>query len=375
MVFGKWRAAATPTPDTAEMIAALPNAVLLVNPDHSITEANSAAESLFNQSRTTMIGRDLVDVLRKPDGGELFDQELSEETPIAAYDIDLMRQDQRIIRVDVMATPMPDRPGWLLVCLHNRSTPYLSVAGNRRNVSRTAVGAAAMLAHEIKNPLSGIRGAAQLIQSDADDSAAAMTRLICNEVDRITALIDRMEGFTDTRVFTPQPVNIHAVLGHAIEIAQHGFGTNVEFREIYDPSLPDVLGDHDMLVQIMLNLVKNATEALEHRPNPQITLTTAYRTGVMLAERRNGRQQRRSLPIEVCVIDNGPGVAEDIAEHLFEPFVSTRTDRPGGLGLALVDKLVRDLGGMIEYTRDMERGQTVFRMLLPRVEGKSGKAA
>lgn len=376
MVFGKWRAASSPTPDAGEMIAALPNAVLLISPDHLVVDANNAAENLFNQSRSAMIGRHSVELLRTAEGSALLAEDLSEATPVAAYDIDLMRQDHRILRVDLMATPMPDRPGWMLICLHNRSAPYLSVSGNRRRSnSRTAVGAAAMLAHEIKNPLSGIRGAAQLIQGDGDETNASMTRLICNEVDRITALIDRMEGFTDTRAFTATPVNIHAVLGHAIELAQHGFGAGVEFKEVYDPSLPDVLGDHDMLVQVILNLIKNAAEALEHTPHPQITLTTAYRTGVMVADRRNGREKRRSLPIEVCVIDNGPGVAEDIAEHLFEPFVSTRTDRPGGLGLALVDKMVRDLGGMIEYVRDPEREQTVFRMLLPRVDAKSGKTA
>lgn len=376
MPIGRRKGPAPSCPDAMEIMAAMPNAVLLVDPDQIVADANGAAEALFNQGRTALIGRRTGELLRAPDGAPLIAADMSEETPVAAYDIDLQRQDHRILRIDLMASPMPDRPGWLLICLHNRSAPYLSGPGTRRrNNSRTAVGAAGMLAHEIKNPLSGIRGAAQLIQTDADESVAGMTRLICKEVDRITALIDRMEGFTDTREFTPKPVNIHAVLGHTIKLAQHGFGARVEFREIYDPSLPDVLGDHDMLVQIFLNLVKNAVEALENTPSPCITLTTAYRTGLTVAERRNGRHQRRSLPIEVCVIDNGPGVSEDIADHLFEPFVSTRTDRPGGLGLALVDKLVRDLGGMIEYVRDADRKHTVFRMLLPRVETRAGKTA
>jgi two-component system nitrogen regulation sensor histidine kinase GlnL len=232
-----------------------------------------------------------------------------------------------------------------------------------------------MLAHEIKNPLSGIRGAAQLIESGADESIAGMTRLIRNEVDRITALIDRMEGFTDTRQFTPVAVNIHAVLGHAVDVARHGFASRVEFREVYDPSLPDVSGDHDVLVQILINLLKNAAEAMENTDKPVITLTTAYRIGLSLADRRDGQEQRRSLPIEVCVIDNGPGVPADLADHLFEPFVSSRSNRAGGLGLALVDKHIRDLGGVIEHVRDADKQQTIFRMLLPRVGPKQGKSS
>ena len=217
-----------------------------------------------------------------------------------------------------------------------------------------------MLAHEMKNPLSGIRGAAQLLESGLDDADRALTRLICEETDRIVRLVDRMEVFSDARPLWREKINIHAVLDHVKRVAQSGFARHIRFVEDYDPALPPVAANRDQLVQAILNLVKNAAEAIGDAVDGEITLKTAFRPGVSF--RTVGDRNTVGLPFEVCVRDNGPGVPEDIVAHLFEPFVTTKSSGTG-LGLALVAKIINDHGGVIEC--DSLPRRTTFRILLP----------
>jgi two-component system nitrogen regulation sensor histidine kinase GlnL len=228
--------------------------------------------------------------------------------------------------------------------------------------ARAVIGAAAMLGHEIKNPLSGIRGAAQLLA--AEGAGAELTTLITTEVDRIAALIDKMQDFTGRQV-NPQPTNIYPLLDHARRVAQTGFARDITIEESFDPSLPPVLADNDALLQIVINLLKNAAEALDDVKKPRILISTAYRHG--LAVDAGPGQPRRGLPIELCVIDNGAGAPADIADHLFSPFVSSKPEGQG-LGLALVDKLVRDMGGIVQYSREGAPEMTIFRILLARAQ-------
>jgi len=230
---------------------------------------------------------------------------------------------------------------------------------NHRNAARSITAMAAMLAHEVKNPLSGIRGAAQLLEQDADPAARELTQLICDETDRIVALVDRMEAFSDHRPVEREAVNIHEVLERVRKAAQSGFARHVRVVEEYDPSLPPVHGNHDLLVQVFLNLVKNAAEAV-HNSDGEIILTTAYRHGLRLT--RPGGEGRQHLPLVVAVTDNGGGIPEDLRPYLFEPFVTTK--RKGtGLGLAIVAKVIGDHGGVIEFESQPRR--TVFRVFLP----------
>jgi len=217
-----------------------------------------------------------------------------------------------------------------------------------------------MLAHEIKNPLSGIRGAAQLLEQSAADDDRALTRLICEEADRIVKLVDRMEVFSDDRPIARTPVNIHVVLEHVKTLALTGFGRSIRFVEEYDPSLPAVHANKDQLIQVVLNLVKNAAEAMLDASDAEITLATGFRPGVKLSV--PGSAARVSLPLEVCVRDNGPGVPTDLVPHLFDPFVTTKPTG-SGLGLALVAKIVGDHGGVVECESQPRR--TTFRVLLP----------
>jgi two-component system nitrogen regulation sensor histidine kinase GlnL len=286
------------------------------------------------------------------------------ETPFVAYDLEVLLPGQRHLRSDLLAAPLPDWPGWRVVALH--AYPSAAPIARRAGGNLAAAGAAALLAHEIKNPLSGIRGAAQLLEANADEDSRALTRLIRDEVDRVAALIDRLEGFTDKRPLDLEPQNIHAILEHARSVAMRGFGENIVFKEIYDPSLPPVLGHRDSLVQVVINLLKNAAEALGEKGG-SVTMTTAYRHGMRIVT--DGGDGRRQLPIEVCVIDDGPGAPPELAEHLFDPFVSSKRDGRG-LGLALVEKLIADQGGIVEYAREGQPERTVFRLMLPRAPRK-----
>jgi two-component system nitrogen regulation sensor histidine kinase GlnL len=218
---------------------------------------------------------------------------------------------------------------------------------------------AAMLAHEVKNPLSGIRGAAQLLEQDVDAAGRELTQLICDETDRIVALVDRMEAFSEHAQVSRDDVNIHEVLDRVRKIAQSGFARHVRVTEEYDPSLPPVPGDRDLLLQVFLNLVKNAAEAAP-AVGGEIVLATAYRHGLRLAA--PGVDGRRHLPLMVSVSDNGSGIPDDLKAHLFDPFVTTKRNGTG-LGLALVAKVIGDHGGVIEF--DSQPRRTVFRVFLP----------
>jgi len=344
------------------MLHALPHPVIMVAPDGRIADANVAAEQFFEASipmlRRHML-RDLV-----PFGSPLLtlvDQVRQRGAAVNEYKVDLAtprNPGERL--VDLHVAPLPEYDGHVIVMLQERTiADKMDRQLTHRGAARSVIALASMLAHEIKNPLSGIRGAAQLLEQSAADDDRALTKLICDETDRIVKLVDRMEVFADERPVEREPVNIHAVLEHVKRLAQSGFARHIKFGETYDPSLPPVLGNRDLLVQLFLNLVKNAAEAAPERGG-EIGLATAYRHGVRLAA--PGSATRTHLPLVVTVSDNGAGIPEDLRAHLFDPFVTTKHNGTG-LGLALVAKIVGDHGGVVEFESQPRR--TLFRVFLP----------
>ncbi len=357
----------SPRDEAVSVLNALPHPVVTIDSSGAIVTANDAAEHFF-QASVGFMRRQKINYF-VPFGSpllELLDQVRERGAPVSEYRVDLESPrlpGDRI--VDIYASPVTDRPDCVVLMLQERTmAEKIDRQLTHRGAARTVTGLAAMLAHEIKNPLSGIRGAAQLLEQSADDDDRTLTRLICDEADRIVKLVDRMEVFSDDRPVERDAVNIHTVLDHVKRLATSGFARSIRIVEEYDPSLPPVFANRDQLVQVFLNLVKNAAEAIGDQPDGEIVLTTAYRPGVRLSV--PGSKDKVTLPLEFCVKDNGPGVPADLVEHMFDPFVTTKTNG-SGLGLALVAKIIRDHGGVVECESQPRR--TAFRILMPAFTG------
>ncbi len=349
------------TPDAAQLLNAMPHPVISVGEDLRANFVNDAAEQFFDVSRAVLMRHPMSEFVSFGSPLlSLISQVMENRASVNEYGVELASPRFGERAVDIQVSPIVDAPGTVLVILQARTMAHkMDRQLTHRGAARSVAGMAGVLAHEIKNPLSGIRGAAQLLEQAASEDDRALTRLICDETDRICGLVDRMEVFSDERPIPRVPTNIHVVLGRVKQLATNGFASAIKITEQYDPSLPPVPGDQDQLIQVFLNLVKNAAEAID-KPEGEITLTTAYRPGVRLSV--PGSQERVGLPIEVCIIDNGPGVPGDLVPYLFDPFVTTKASGTG-LGLALVAKIIGDHGGIIEC--DSQPRRTIFRVLLP----------
>jgi two-component system, NtrC family, nitrogen regulation sensor histidine kinase GlnL len=357
--------------EAAAILAVLPDPVLVVDPANRLTYANAAAEQFFELSAASLRDLSLGELFAhdSPVLG-LLDAVRRTGHSVSEYGVMIATPRLRPHTVTIQATPIAEDRAEVVVMLQQRSiADMMDRQLTHRNAARSVTAMAAMLAHEVKNPLSGIRGAAQLLEENASPPDRELTHLICDEADRICALVDRMEVFSDRRPIERGPVNIHEVLDRARLLAQNGFARHVRFVADYDPSLPPVHGNRDLLIQTFLNLVKNAAEAVPTQGG-EIQLATAYQHGVRLAI--SGSDERVHLPLVVSIIDNGDGVPEDLRAHLFDPFVTTKHNG-SGLGLALVAKVVTDHGGVIEF--DSQPRRTVFRVCLPMATQQISEAA
>lgn len=343
---------------------ALPLPVLTIGDDNAILQANAAAEAFLDTSERVLVKRKINDFI--PFGSPvlaLIDEVRARGASVSEYRVDIggpRLGAERI--VDAFATPLADDSDSVVLMLQERTiADKMNRQLTHRTAARSVTALGAMLAHEIKNPLSGIRGAAQLLEQSASSEDRLLTRLICDEADRIVKLVERVELFGDSGPVDRGPINIHVVLDHVKRLAQSGFARHVRIVENYDPSLPPIYGNRDQLVQIFINLLKNAAEAIgPDALEGEIVLSTAFRTGMRL--QAPGSSERISLPIEVSVRDNGPGIPDEFLSEMFDPFVTTK-ENGSGLGLALVAKIVGDHGGIVEC--DPAPRRTTFRVMLP----------
>ena len=273
-----------------QVLDALPHPILTVDEGGYIETANAAAEEFFGTSLNAPRKHTLVALL--PVGSALLalvDQIRDQGGAINEYRVDLGLPRLAAERlVDIFVAPLMPQSKTMVVMLRERTiAEKLDRQIAQRGAARSVSAMASMLAHEIKNPLSGIRGAAQLLEAEASDGDRALTRLICDETDRIVKLVDRMKPFSVISDEEFSSVNIHEVLDHVKKVSQAGFARHIRIREVYDPSLPPVFGSRDQLVQVFLNLAKNAAEAIGHdRIDGEIELKTAFRPGVRPEDQR-----------------------------------------------------------------------------------------
>jgi len=349
-------------PDCERQLASLPVALILLAPGMTVAAANPAAEQFLGQSMRRLSGSLLTDVLMFEQPG-LIDRLSEIATPVSAHDIAVQTPGGPSRRVDLSAAPVIDAPGWQLVTLHECSS---EARGDEPSGGEQALwGAPEILAHEIRNPLAGIRGAAQLLARKLGDADRTLTDLIASEVDRIVSLIDEMQTLSRRTVAPVEPCNLHEAARRAAAILEAASPNAVPIVEEFDPSLPLVLGAPDALVQVVLNLLTNAQDACAGQTDARIVIRTRFASGLQLHATGSGAPVR--LPVELRISDNGPGVPPSMRDHIFDPFVTTKPSGQG-LGLALVRKLLREMNGRIAHERDEAAGWTHFRVQLPLAE-------
>jgi two-component system nitrogen regulation sensor histidine kinase GlnL len=345
----------------------LPLPVFVLGPDDRILQANHAAQAFLMQRHY------LADIV--PFGSPLLSlvgSVRSQGGSVSEYRVDLGSPRIGLDRiVDIFVSASSEDDDAVIVMLQEKTiAEKMDRQLTHRSAARSISAMGSMLAHEIKNPLSGIRGAAQLLETSVGDEDRTLTQLICDETDRIVKLVDRFEDFADGRPIEREPVNIHSVLEHVKRLAGSGFARNIRFVEQYDPSLPLLFGNRDQLVQVFLNLIKNAAEAIGMDAiDGEIELKTAFRPGVRMNS--PGSKTRVALPLEILVRDNGPGVPDDLMRSLFDPFITTKPSG-SGLGLALVSKIIGDHGGVAECESQPRR--TIFRVLMPMYTPQDGRS-
>ncbi len=352
---------------TYSLLEALPQAVVVLNESGEVQFVNLPAEEIFNQSRKKIIGQHWQKLAEDATLWLLIRTSALEHKRAMLAHHFLSLVGHKPIRTNISISPLMDAafPDAVVLTFERieRSDEWAE-EDIKHEINRSAGVMAAMLAHEVNNPLSGIRGAAQLLGDEVQGENKALATLICNEVDRIRGVLDRVELFADASELPKQHVNIHEAIRHAKQVAEHGFARGIDFIEQYDPSLPEVLAGRDGIIHILINLFKNASEALIDVEHPTITIKTHMLHGVYLRPKKGGANKNA---VVVDVMDNGKGIPSELRADIFKPYMSSSSEQGRGLGLAICQKLAGDMGGKLEFV-DGQDG-ACFRLLLEVAKG------
>ena len=349
-----------------EVLSHLSQALLVVNHDNIIIEVYGFTEQLFAHSHDYFIGKP-VEFLTGLGVAvtDICNRVRQNQNSYSAYNLPTEYPLREIELIDFHATVMlmeingtNDNQHVLLTIQPRKVNGFVSKRNGITAASKSLGGLASMLAHEIKNPLSGIRGAAQLISRKLNEQDRQLPDMIVKEVDRVSRLVQQLESFSETSGRKTEEINIHEVLDHVLKVAVSGFASKAVIKPYFDPSLPTVSGNFDLLVQVFLNILKNAVEA--GGPGVEIRITTQFKHGVWITNKEGIRVQ---VPITILVKDNGPGLPDELEGHLFEPFVSGR-EAGTGLGLALVARYMNEMGGAVSGESEREKGAT-FQVQMP----------
>lgn len=366
----------SPYPVPGVVWASLPLPAVLIGADDRIAEVNPAGETFFNASSRSLMGLPLLDRLSiDAPMDEALARARTNHAPLFINDVDVTTGERPPVQCNIQIAPMHDNPAVLLLIISPRDiADRLGRSMQVKSAAKSAIGMAEMLAHEIKNPLAGISGAAQLLSMNLNAEDRELTDLIVEETRRIVKLLEQVEQFGNLRPPERRAVNLHDALDRARKSALMGFASGLTLVEDYDPSLPPTWADADQLMQVFLNLIKNAAEAIQRGRKSDgkggtIRLRSFYDLSLRV-RRRDG--SGAALPLQIEVIDDGPGIPPDLVADIFEPFVSGR-ENGTGLGLALVSKIISDHDGWISV--DSVPGRTVFRVSLPMVpKARNSKA-
>ncbi|MDG2474170.1 MAG: ATP-binding protein [Paracoccaceae bacterium] len=339
---------------------AIPYPSFVISRDNRIITANSSAETYCLSS--------IKQIKSKPVGNYFggngvilnsINQARDTQVSVTLYNVEVFWFSKSITTHDVIAAPVNNNNEKILLLFHpNGMSKKLNRSLSHRSAARSVTGMASMLAHEIRNPLAGISGAAQLLESNISTEDQELLEIIKIESQRIGGLVDKFQTFGDIRPLKQEPVNLHDILSQAKRAANAGFAKKIKIFENYDPSLPLTKGDPDLLLQVVQNLLKNAAEAVS-LTSGQIIIETAFKQGISL---NVGNRKKENLPLQFSIIDNGTGVPNQIKDEIFDPFVTTKFSG-SGLGLSLVSKIISDHGGVVEYSRRNSR--SIFSVLMP----------
>ena len=345
--------------DYEKVWMSIPLPSIILNEDDIVVEVNPPGEGFLNASNKALKNSSIWKILKIEASLEDSYRKVKKfNSPLFITDVKVGAKGREPIPCNIQIAPLIGRESSTIILIAPREiVGRISQSKSVKAAAKSAIGMAEMLAHEIKNPLAGITGAAQLLSMGLSTCDLEITDLIVAETRRILTLLEQVEQFGNLKPIDPKPLNIHDVIDRARRSAQLGFSAHINFKEDYDPSLPLVYGDPDQLLQVFLNLIKNASEA--QPDNGNIKLRTYFEQNFKL---RRADGSRHSMPIQVEVMDNGPGISEDIRDEIFDPFVSGRNNGTG-LGLALTNKIISDHNGLISL--NSKPGNTVFRISLP----------